>query len=261
MTRFSARHGFSRPDAEISYRQELPTEVREAIASIAYSCQVKPSTLRQKLATILYRAPDRGNWSEFPNIDEEIRGWLRDCEWFEVLDVVEALSAALHRSEGDFSDHVNQLFKLKGVGWQLVDDQIEMRGSEAFELAVRDGQEILRSQGRMTAATELHEAIHDLSRRPNPEITGAVQHAMAALECLARDVCGSKETLGDLIRRNPGLFPKPVDEIVSKAWGFTSNYGRHLQEGGAPSFEEAELMVGVSGVLCRYLARRVPKSG
>ena len=79
---------------------------------------------------------------------------------------------------------------------------------------------------------------------------------MAALECVARDVVGSKDTLGQLIQRNPGLFPKPVDQIVEKAWAYSSNFGRHLVEGMPPNFDEAELMVGVSGVLCRYLTRR-----
>lgn len=83
---------------------------------------------------------------------------------------------------------------------------------------------------------------------------------MATLECVARDVIGSKDTLGQLIQRNPGLFPKPVDQIVEKAWAYSSNFGRHLMEKKPPEFEEAELMVGVSGVLCRYLARRTGNS-
>ena len=38
-------------------------------------------------------------------------------------------------------------------------------------------------------------------------VTGAIQHAMAALECAARDTVGKENaTLGDLIRRNPGFF-------------------------------------------------------
>lgn len=78
--------------------------------------------------------------------------------------------------------------------------------------------------------------------------------------CVARDVCDSKDTLGDLLRRHPDLFPKPVDQIVEKAWGYTSNYGRHLTEGKPPEFDEAELVVGLSGVLSRYLSRRFPRN-
>ena len=48
---------------------------------------------------------------------------------------------------------------------------------------------------------KIHEALQDLSRRPQPDLTGALQHALAALECLARDVTGeNKPTLGQLMR-------------------------------------------------------------
>lgn len=261
MTTFSTRHGLSRPDAEITIRQDAPGEVRDALAIIAYQCGLRPSTLREVLCRIRYCAPDKGNWSEFPNIEGEVRELLAECEWFEVYDFVEAIASLHAGTSAALAEEVNRYFRVAGVGWQLVDGRLEMRGAEVFEHAIRQGQRDLRLQGKLTAASELHEAIQDLSRRPAAEITGAIQHAMAALECVARDACVSKDTLGDLVRRNPDLFPKPVDQIVEKAWGYTSNFGRHLQEGRPPEFEEAELMVGLSGVLCRYLTRRATGRG
>jgi hypothetical protein len=208
------------------------------------------------LCGILYKTPDKSNWSEYPNIDDEVRILMDELEWFEVYDFIEHLAEKSLYKGGDFSGEVNSYFRVAGIGWQLLDQKIQMRGTEAFEIAVKEGQLLLSQQHRTTAAYELHEALQDLSRRPQPEISGAIQHAMAALECVARDVIGSKDTLGQLIQRNPELFPKPVDQIVEKAWAYSSNFGRHLMEKKPPEFEEAELMVGVSGVLCRYLARR-----
>jgi hypothetical protein len=256
MDSFSKRQGYSRPDAEISIRHDAPAELRAAIISIAYQCGFVPSELRLLLCGILYRTPDKSNWSEYPNIDQEVGSLIEDLEWFEVFDFIERLADKALYKGTDFSGEVNGYFKVVGVGWQLVDQRLQVRGSEAFEVAVQQGQAELTRQGRSTAAKELHEALQDLSRRPQPEISGAIQHAMAALECVARDVVGSKDTLGQLVQRNPGLFPKPVDQIVEKAWAYSSNFGRHLVEGMPPNFEEAELMVGVSGVLCRYLTRR-----
>jgi hypothetical protein len=255
---FSQRHGYSRPEAEISIRHDAPQEIRDAVVSIAYQCGRKPSQLRQVLCAMLFRSPDPGNWSDFPNIDSEVRQLIQDCEWFEIYDFIERLAHDFGHAQ-EFSNEINRMFRVKGVGWQLVGGQLEIRGPEAFELATRDGQQELSRRGSATAATELHQAILDLSRRPNPEVSGAIQHAMAALECVARDVSMSKDTLGDLLRKSPGLFPKPVDQIVDKAWGYTSNYGRHLTEGQPPQFDEAELVVGLSGVLCRYLSRCFPR--
>lgn len=258
MDSFSRRQGLTRPDAEIQIRNDAPQMVRDALIQIAYKCGLKPSDLRSFLCAILFRTPNQGNWSEFPNIDSEVRELIEDCEWYEVYDLIEELAKKYSVRGQELSDEMNRFFRVAGVGWQLVDNKVEMRGSEVFEIAVRHGQRELHQQGRTTAANELHEALNDLSRRPVPETTGAIQHAMAALECVARDVTGSKDTLGQLIQRNAGVFPPPIDQIVEKAWGYTSNYGRHLTEGQQPQFEEAELMVGISGVLCRYLSRRAP---
>ena len=89
--------------------------------------------------------------------------------------------------------------------------------------------------GRTTARDEIHDALTDLSRRPNPDLTGAIQHGMAALECVARDACGDpKATLGDILKRHPDLIPKPLDTAIDKAWGFASEMGRHIREGREP---------------------------
>jgi len=268
MATFSERQGLSRPDAEITVRNDAPDELREAVASIAYTAGLQPSELRGLVCQIVMVAPDRNNWTEYPNVDLEVHDHLREMPWFEVYDVVEAVADFLRqniRAGRDglrlgsqvFEEQLNRFFRVRGIGWQLLQGRIEMRGSEAFEIAVRQGRDELRAQGKITAASELHEALHDLSRRPEAEVTGAIQHAMAALECVARDKAFSKDTLGALIQRNPDLFPKPLDRAVELIWGFGSNQGRHLIEGNAPAFEEAELIVGLSGVLCRYLTRRV----
>jgi hypothetical protein len=114
----------------------------------------------------------------------------------------------------------------------------------------------LQSAGKLTAASELQEANADLARRP-PDLTGAVQHALAALECVARERCGDNATFGKLLERYPDLFPKPLDKGMEKVWGFASEMGRHLQERRLPSRAEAELLVGMATACCTYLARRI----
>lgn len=114
---------------------------------------------------------------------------------------------------------------------------------------------LLRKAGKHTAASELREAAVDLSKNP-PDLTGAVQHALAALECIAREHCGDHSTFGKLLERYPDLFPRPLDRGIEKVWGFASEMGRHLQEGRTPKPEEAELLVGLATGCCTYLARK-----
>lgn len=269
MSTFSERHGFALGDADIITR-EAPPELRSAVVDMAYEAKLMPSDVRRIACATLFLRPDPSNWSEKPNIDHEVRKIMEDAAWYDVYDVIEAIAKALPDGylsspfSGEpepvgytrFEERLNKLFRRKGIGWQLMKHQVEYRGPETIEVALQGVYELMHAVGRPTAANELHEATRDLGRRPAPEITGAIQHAMAALECVARDYASSGDTLGDVIKRNRPLFPAPLDILIEKAWGYTSNRGRHILEGQPPTFEEAELIVGFSAVICRYLARK-----
>lgn len=264
--RFSIRHGYSQPEAEITVRNDAPDELRGIVRQIAYESGIGPKPLREIVCRVLRTRPDSNNWSEYPNIDEEVQNLMDSCKWFEVYDIIEELHKYLGkrypRPSGElqseyFAKEMNNYFCKAGVGWQLVNGQIKFRGPEIFEQNVRSAIDTLISSDRPTASTELHEALSDLSRRPKPDITGAIQHAMGALECVARDVTGNQSsTLGEIIKRNPNLIPKPLDKSVEKAWGYASEMGRHLQEGRAPEIEEAQLIVGLAGALSIYLSKK-----
>jgi hypothetical protein len=154
---------------------------------------------------------------------------------------------------------INDYFLEAGVGWRLNDGQLEARGPEAFEASVDTARDALESAGLPTARQEIHEALRDLSRRPEPDLTGAVQHAMAALECTAREATADpRGTLGEIVKRHPDVLPRPLDDALSKMWGYASEMARHIREGRTPSRPEAELVVGVAASACTYLSSRIP---
>ncbi len=120
------------------------------------------------------------------------------------------------------------------------------------------GSPCIASKGHVTAASEIHEAIKDISRRPAPDKTGAVHHAMGAIECITRSMAGQpKATLGEIIKTQAKVLgiPAPLDDAIAKLWGYSSERGRHIREGAEPTFEEAELVVTVAAAMCSYLAR------
>ena len=260
--RFSDRHGFtaSREDPEITVRNDAPQHLREAVLMIAYDCELSPSPVRDIICRVLRARPDRGNWSEYPNIAGEVEYLIDDCEWFEVYDIIEEIYRFISRREespASFSKEINKYFLKNGIGWQLVGGELQIRGSEAFEKTVHAAQEVLEDTGRTTASGEIHQALADLSRRPDPDITGAVQHGMAALECVARDVFDDpRATLGELIKKHSDVFTPPLDQCLEKAWGFASERGRHIREGRDPAFEDAELVVGLASVVATYLVKK-----
>ena len=265
MRRFSKRHGHSASRPEISVRDDAPDELRGVVVDIAYESGLTPKKVRSVICRVLRRRADPNNWSDFPNVDGEARDHVDSCEWYEVYDIIEALYESAERSGGfgrsgpaeAFEEEINEYFERRGIGWQLIDGQIQTRGEEAFEQIVTSAKSHLEDSGRISAAKELHEALADLSRRPDPDITGSIQHALAALECVARDVTGdSRATLGSIIKNNPGLIPPPLDIAVSKLWGYASEQGRHLREGREPAREEAALAVHTAAVVADYLSRK-----
>ena len=262
--KFSQRHGYRAQEHDIRIREEAPDELRQAILVIAEGeVGLRPSLIRDVLCAVSRRLPDPNNWSDYPNIWEECQYLISQIPWYAVYDFVEALYRQLARSidprlPARWESLVNDCFVELGVGWRMVNGVLESRGPEAFQVIVDAARVSLEQSGALTASQEIHEALHDLSRRPQPDATGAVQHAMAALECVAREEAGDRRaTLGEILKMHRGLVPRPLDEALSKMWGYASESGRHLREGQAPGRSEAELVVGVAAAVCEYLASKL----
>lgn len=261
---FSHRYGHCPEERDISIRDDAPEEVRAAILMIAKGeLSLAPSFLRDVLCTVLRKLPDPSNWSEYPNVWEECLRLIVDCPWYKVYDFVEELYRQLAKSRDPESANrweslINEYFLEGGVGWRLVNGVLESRGPEAFEAIVDRARSALEEAGLSTSRQEINESLRDLSRRPEPDLTGAIQHAMAALECTVREVTGNnRATLGKLLKRYQGVVPKPLDDALSKMWGYASEMARHLREGQTPSRAEAELIVGVAASACTYLSRKI----
>lgn len=260
---FSKRQGlYSIKNREITVREDAPEGLRGFVKMAFYDIGKNPSDLRAITTRVLKIPPDSNNWSEFPNIDYEVGQHLEDCEWYMVYDIIEVIIHKLKPEEKkEFVNEINEYFVTNGIGWKIENDQIETRGDEVFETAVKRVESVLEKANLQTARTEIKEAIGDLSRRPTPDITGAIQHSLACLECVAREYTGdSKSTLGDLMKKFPEVIPKPLDQAVSKIWGFTSEQGRHLREGQAPDYLEAELVVEVTAAIATYLGKKLDDS-
>lgn len=261
--RFSRRHGPLANWPPISVRDDAPAELRRALLVIAERQGLGPFAILQIICWHLKERDD----SKLTRSAARVRAerLIDAAPWYRVYDVAQDLCEAVRADHGDedawlFQHYFNEICGENGIGWQMKNGQVETRGDEGFEFNVAQAAAIL-SLTHPTAGAELHEAVRDLSRRPCADVTGAIQHAMAALECTARDVTGeTSATLGQILSRVTGLIPRPLDVAVEKAWGYASEMGRHLQEGRTPTRDEAELTVGLVAAVATYLARVHPKT-
>ena len=255
---FSDRYGYSADDVavEIAVREDVPDELRYAIPQIAKQLDMSFTTMREVICRTLLVQPDPGNWSEIPNVRDEVNHLIGNCPWFKVYDIAEALHDEIcpgYRQK--FSDRFNQFFRINGIRWEMLEGQIIYRGSDVFAGSTKRAVAVLTQSNRPRAASEIQEALRDISRRPAADVTGAIQHAMAAMKATARDVTGQPNpTLGQLI---PMLnLPKPLDSAVEKLWGYASDRARHVREGDDIDTIEAELLVSVASAACTFLASR-----
>jgi hypothetical protein len=261
---FSKRNRYSSEAKEITIREDAPGYLRYLVLQTAIDLGLGPSRLREVLCRVLRVTPSERN-HRGSDIRDEAQYLINGCDWFKVYDIIEVLHASLASSdEYSGEDHarvyangINEFFIDEGIGWQLVNGQIVTRGTEAFESVVSEATSALETSQRPTAAKHLHEALEDLSRRPQADLPGAAYHAMGALECVARDLTGDpKATLGEILKRHPGLLPKPLNTALSQVWGYASEVARHVLEGQDISRDEAGLLVGLSATVSTYLLRK-----
>jgi hypothetical protein len=257
--RFSERFGLRGREAR--KRDEIPDELRDGFVMVCERLRLDHRDVAPLVSKICgvrfthsHQLPD---WND-------ISSYIIGTRWYCIYDLIEAIYAHIKQAEGSkhevglsgrFEEEVNGVLADTAVPWKVEEGRVVSRGSEAFEAVVHSARDAMERQGLSVANAELHEAMVDLSRRPVPDVTGAVQHAAAALEAVAREVAGSSSaTFGQLIPRLS--LPKPLDLACDKLWGFCSDTGRHIREGRVPSRADATLVVGFSASLIEFLLNR-----
>jgi hypothetical protein len=247
---FSRRFGV-RPAPTKLIRDEAPRKMRSALVALLAGCGVDLLPARDCLYQVLREV--------MPTWMEDIPKWtfldgaLQKAAWYEVFDFIETLCREIKDLE--LEENINKLFDDYGIGWKVHFGQIETRGDELFEQSVSNAREGLKRAGRDTAASELNEAMADLSRRPEADARGAIIRSVGALEALAKDLKQDPNAkLGHLVRQI-GL-PKPLDGAAAQLWGYASDQARHVTEGHSPSRAEAALVVQICAAFISYLPDR-----
>ena len=272
---FSKRFGHVPTNRKITIRQGAPDAFRDSLLWLAVNrFLLAPITIRKIVCDVLRVHPNRRNRRQYPDVWDEVEDSVLNCDWFRVYEITEAIYA--HLARGDvipvggstpdvgpdnaslFEVEINASFREMGIGWQMIEGLIQTRGDDAFEVTVTAATAALEEAGLPTAESELKEALHALSRRPKPDLPGAVTRATGALECTARQATEDpKRSLGDILKQYSDLFPKPLDVAVDKVWGYSSDQARQVREERKIEWAEAQFVVGLCAVLCTYLTTKL----
>lgn len=259
MPNFSERNNLRTTNIPIVIRNDAQDDFRMWLIGLAKQVGLPIDTIRRIVCQKTYQAEDPNNWSPNEYMENETKEKLINAAWYYVYDVAEVfyISISSPTKKQEYASELNTYFQTNGYGWKFENGQVLFRGSEVEEQAFANAVQSLSTN--RTAQNELKLALYDLSKRPTADTTGAVHHAMAAVECLCRDKFNAQsQTLGAIIQRNRSAFVRPIDDILEKLWGFASNHARHVQTGGAASEEDAELVLNLCSSLITYLSKTLP---
>ena len=276
MTSFSSRHGLTPSRPGITIREDAPYKLRWEVVTAAYNADLLPLELRKLVCVRLREAPVISNTSPY-DVTLEVRNHLNCCAWHYVYDIIEDIAHSPKLSslaafalnlqtmgKGTtnnqiFHEAINNVFREEGIGWKLVDGEVTYRGDKAFEHISHAAPRQLDQAELGKASSELKEAFIDLSRRPNPDLSGAIHHAEMAVECVMQRACGNHKKFSHLVKdlHERGAIPTPLNTAVEKLWGYASQYGRHGVEDKDPHADDVELVVHVAAAVAGYLSKKV----
>ncbi|MBO7566851.1 MAG: hypothetical protein J6T60_07135 [Bacteroidales bacterium] len=256
MATFSERNQINIEPVEISIRFDAPPQLRAWLLPLVKRLKYSIKSFRDIVCQMSYQPSNPSNWGENSFMESEIQELLNNCQWNYIYDIIEETYKQLPANDkAEFLSNINNFFISNGYGWKLDKGLIVSRGDDAFEQSINNAVGCI-STSNPDAHSEIKKALVDISKRPEPDITGAVQHSMAALECLCRAYFSdSKSNLKMLINKYRDRIPKPLDEVMERLFGFASNHGRHLKEGGMPTFKDAELTVHICASLIVYFKK------
>ena len=153
------------------------------------------------------------------------------CNWYKVYDFLEAIHSRMTPGEQThFEAAINACSLERGVGWKLVDGQVVMRGTEAFETVVRKRSAPWRKRTDRRQQAMFTRPCWLSLDVPQADPAGAIYHAMGALEAVARERVISRVIPGKHSARSSGAIQTFCQDhlitALSQLWGYASTSAR-----------------------------------
>lgn len=217
MTNFSTRFNLSPKEVPITVWNDAPCNIRNALLTF-FKESSSPNThisggsseiAREILTEFPLTNKDGYKYAVHYPVQSLI-SIIKECPWFYVYDIAEYMHNCFQRDNpsaaSNFQDELNTFFYANGFGFEMTDGRIMRRDNKEVQEFTLNS---INTVPNLTVQNELREAWIDLSRRPDPDLTGAITHSVAAIECFARSVCNTKDTLGDIVKKNKSIFSPP----------------------------------------------------
>jgi AbiJ N-terminal domain 4 len=194
-----------------------------------------------------------------------LKAYFFGCSWFEVYDLIEAVSDSIPDSTNrlDFNTKCNSVLEAELSGYRFVSGKIvEVTAKEsidAIESAVAQ-----TATPFPTATQHLQAAISLLARRPSPDYRNTIKESISAVEAVCGVVTGeTHSTLGKALKvLNISLHPA-LAIAFEKLYGYTSDADgiRHalMEEANLRQEDALFMLVSCSAFVSYIIAKSARK--
>lgn len=250
---FSTRQGLG-GDEPLVY-DDAPESVRyglrEVLHVLGYS---SPSAQRTILCKALRIAPDQYNWSEYPNIENEVAGLILTQPWYRFFDALERLPRFLTEAEVPaYYREMNALFAEERVGYRFEDGQVVRVGTDEFHCAVGAARTALSGERFAEPRRQFEQAVKFRNDLP-PDWANAIKEAVNSVEAVLQviyerpGVALSTIVTDNLPSELPGGIKQLFRSLYSQGSGTVG--ARHASIGGnEPNAMRAELAIHTAAAL------------
>ncbi|KQV07073.1 AbiJ-NTD4 domain-containing protein [Leifsonia sp. Root112D2] len=243
MTSFAERIG-KRAVRSLTQRDALDVETRTElwnvfvtlrgtlrnVASQTYSADTTEAAVLGAVWTWEYKRP-RDEMKSEANVWAEIKASILNADWYDVLDLIEAVVKYLDRYKthatedlrSTFTDTFNNRFEHFLVGYRFIGNEITPIDTTAEAEAVVSAQK--NTDSIAGARHALDRAVELLADRQNPDYPNSIKESISAVEAIVKRVTG-EGTLGAGLGRleSAGLTIHPaLKSAWSKMYGWTSD--------------------------------------
>lgn len=262
---FSARYSYKRKSTDVIYEaapEPVRVGLREILAQMGFE---RPTHQRTIVCKALRTRPSPYNWSDYPNINDEVDDLIHGLEWYEFYDMCEKIARLDEIKEvgyisptyeSVFAHKLNNLFQEENIGYRMTDSYIDKIGSEEFDEAVEEALDELQDPRFKVPLEQFRKALDFRNGLP-PDYANAVKEAVNAVEGVLQIATEKPgEALPTILTNLQPEYPSHFERIFKSIYGYgsASEGARHAGVGGpVPSAEEAEFIIHVSAAAIRYI--------
>ncbi len=250
---FSVREGL-RSESSLIY-DEAPGALRYGLREVLHVLGYQtPTAQRLILCKSLRVIPDRSNWTDYPNIEDEVVYLLETEPWHKFFDALERIRQFLSEEEAVvYYERMNALFADERVGYRFESGNIVRVGTEEFHDAVRVAQHALTGERFAEPRRQFERACEFRNALP-ADWSNAIKEAVNSVEAVLQIIYERPSATLTSIASNdfPAELPGNIKKLFLSLYGQGSGTvgARHASIGGnEPSGPRAELAIHMAAAL------------